>query len=144
MLKVILGSFGAFLIFDNFVSRKQHVLEQNVHLNLYVIQFNVVIVWHPVKRSIKGPGLLVIFMVSFLSLHTAMRNLWWNATTGTTHIITCCFRHVRVLWSCGNLASETNKYSGPHLIGTCLLPTNFVFIREVSFGKREHHKQWRY
>ena len=60
MLKVILGSFGAFPIFDNFVhvSRKRHVLEQNVHLNLYVIQFNVVIVGHPVKQIIKAPGLL--------------------------------------------------------------------------------------
>ena len=32
--KVILGSFGAVPIFDNFVSQKRQVLERTVHLNL--------------------------------------------------------------------------------------------------------------
>ncbi len=31
--------------------------ERNVHLNLYVIQFNVVIVWYIVKLNVKVPGL---------------------------------------------------------------------------------------
>ena len=39
------SSFGAFPIFNN-LSPKQQVLERNIHLNLYVIQFYVVIVWH--------------------------------------------------------------------------------------------------
>ncbi len=29
-------------------------------------------------------------------------------------------------------------YSGPSLIRTSLLPNNSVFIRQVSFGEREH------
>ncbi len=38
MVKVILG---AFLIFNNVVSRKRQVLERNTHLLLYVVQFYV-------------------------------------------------------------------------------------------------------
>ncbi len=41
-----MGSFDAFPIFDNLVSRKRQVLEPNLHLNLYVIQFYVAIVGH--------------------------------------------------------------------------------------------------
>ncbi len=33
----------------------------------------------------------------------------------------------------------TAIYSGPPLIRTHLLPNNAVFIREVSFGEREHY-----
>ncbi len=45
-----LGSFGAFPIFDNLVSRKRQVLERNIHLNLYVIQFYLITVRHLVKQ----------------------------------------------------------------------------------------------
>ncbi len=55
MLQVILGSFGVFPIFNNVVFRKRQVLEENIHLNLYVIQFYVGIVCHLVKQSIKAP-----------------------------------------------------------------------------------------
>ncbi len=34
VIKIILGQFGALLIFNNFVSRKIQVLERNIHLNL--------------------------------------------------------------------------------------------------------------
>ena len=59
VLKVILGPFDAYPIFSNLVSRKRKVLEPHVHLNLYVIQFYVVIVCHLVKHSVRAPGLLV-------------------------------------------------------------------------------------
>ncbi len=55
----MLGSFGVFLIFNNLVSRKRQVLERNIHVNLSVIQFCVIIVCHLVKQNIKAPGLLV-------------------------------------------------------------------------------------
>ncbi len=44
-----------------FVSRKWQDLERNIHLNLYVIQFYVVIFCHLVKQSAKTTGLLVVF-----------------------------------------------------------------------------------
>ncbi len=44
-VKVVkLGSFGVFPIFKNLVPRKRQVLEWKIHLDLYVIQFYVVIV----------------------------------------------------------------------------------------------------
>ncbi len=52
------GSSRVFLMFNNLVSRKRQVLEWNVHLNLYVIQFYVVIVCHLVKQSAKPLGFL--------------------------------------------------------------------------------------
>ncbi len=52
---------------NNLVSRKRQVLERNVHLNLYVIQFYVVIVRHFVKQSAKPLGFLMIFHEYFLS-----------------------------------------------------------------------------
>ncbi len=36
------------------------------------------------------------------------------------------------------------QYSIPPLIRTPLLPNNSVLIREVSFGKREHHMHSQY
>ncbi len=55
--------------------------EQNVHQNVHakcksVIQFYVVIVWHLVKQSIKGPGLLVI---SWWYLH---KMVWLGKSIG--------------------------------------------------------------
>ena len=35
-----------------------------MHLNLYIIQFYVVIVCHLDKQSVKAPGLLVMFPVT--------------------------------------------------------------------------------
>ncbi len=61
MLQVIPGPFGVFPIFNNLVSRKWQVLERNIHLNLYVIKFYVVIVCHLDKQTVKAPGLLVLF-----------------------------------------------------------------------------------
>ncbi len=63
VFKVILGSSGAFPIFINLVSRKRQVLERNVHLNLDVIQFYVVIVCYLVKQSVKAPGRLVKILI---------------------------------------------------------------------------------
>ncbi len=60
VLNVIPGSFGAFPIISNLVSRKRQVLGRHVHLNLYVIQFYVVFVCHLVKQIVKVPGLLVL------------------------------------------------------------------------------------
>ncbi len=51
MLQVILGSFGVFPIFNNLISRKQQVLERKLYLNLYVMQFYVVIICHLVMTS---------------------------------------------------------------------------------------------
>ncbi len=59
MLQVILRSFCVFPIFNNLVSRKWQLLEWNIYLNLYIIQFYVVIVWHLEKQIVKAPGLLV-------------------------------------------------------------------------------------
>ncbi len=60
MLQVILGSFGVFPIFKNLaiVPRKRQVLEWKIHLDLYVIQFYVVIVFQLVKQSAKPLGFL--------------------------------------------------------------------------------------
>ncbi len=61
MLQVILGSFGVLLIFKNLVSWKRQVLEWKIHLDFYVIQFYVVIVFHHVKQSAKPLGFLFNF-----------------------------------------------------------------------------------
>ncbi len=58
MLQVILGSFGVFPIFKNLVRRKQQVLQWKIHLEVYVIQFYVVIVYHLDKQSAKPLGFL--------------------------------------------------------------------------------------
>ncbi len=69
MLQAILGSFGAFLIFNNPVYRKREVLERNIHLNLcYPVLCGHCLpsrqaeyqsrVPSTVKQSIKAPGLL--------------------------------------------------------------------------------------
>ncbi len=47
------------LQFSTTLYQKRQVLERNIHLNLYVIQFIVVIVRHLIKQSVKAPGLLV-------------------------------------------------------------------------------------
>ncbi len=60
MLQVILGSFGVFPRFKNLVSRKRQVLEWQKHLDLYIIQFYVVIVFHLVKQSAKPLGFLFV------------------------------------------------------------------------------------
>ena len=65
MLKVILGSFGAFPIFDNFLSEKPQVLERKVNLKplcLLNLQLNVVIFIHLVKQRAKPLGFLFFFM----------------------------------------------------------------------------------
>ncbi len=60
MLQVILGSFSVFLIFKNLVSRKQQVLEWKIYLDVFVIQFYMVIVFYLVKQSTKPLGFLLI------------------------------------------------------------------------------------
>ncbi len=68
MLKVILGSFGAFPIF-----LKTLYLENGwryIYLNLYVIQFYVVIVCHLDKQSVKAPGFLVRYIRTLAALLT--------------------------------------------------------------------------
>ncbi len=40
---------------------------------------------------------------------------------------------------CIPLNSNYLVYSSPSLIGSPLLPNNFVLIREVSFGERENY-----
>ncbi len=42
--------YFVFSIFKNLVPRKRRVLEWKIHLDLYVIQFYVVIVFHLVKH----------------------------------------------------------------------------------------------
>ncbi len=66
MRQVIPGPFGVFPIFNNRVSRKRQVLEQNIHLYLYVIQFYVVIVFHLEKQSVKAHGLLILLRCQLL------------------------------------------------------------------------------
>ncbi len=54
-------AFGIFSIVNNLLSRKWQVLERNMHLNLYVIQFYMVIVCHLDKHMrVKAPVLLVL------------------------------------------------------------------------------------
>ena len=55
--------------------------------------------------------------------------------TMSTHINTCTL-------SC--TCTIHAVYSSPPLIRTPLLPRNFVLIREVSFGEREHHMHFQY
>ncbi len=62
MLQVILAVIlCVFLIFKNLVPQKRQVLEWkiNVHLDLYDIQFYVVIVFYLVKQSAKPLGFLL-------------------------------------------------------------------------------------
>ena len=60
-VKCFRGQFGVFLIFKNLVPRTRQVLEWKIHLDLYVIQFYVVTVFHLVKQSTKPLGFLLIF-----------------------------------------------------------------------------------
>ncbi len=49
-------------IFGSLWPRKRQAFELNQHLNLYVIQFNVAIVWHLLKMLAKASGLLLSFI----------------------------------------------------------------------------------
>ncbi len=68
MFQVILGSFGVFLNLNYVVSGKWQVLERNIHLNLYVIQFYVVILCDLLTQSNKGPARLVLNYFFFIVL----------------------------------------------------------------------------
>ena len=57
MLQVILGSFGVFFYIKHPCISTTAGLRVKHNLNLYVIQFYVVIVCHRVKQSVKAPGL---------------------------------------------------------------------------------------
>ncbi len=79
MLRVILGSFGVFSIFNSLVSRNWQVLERKKLVNLYVVQFDVVIVGHLVNRSVKAPGLLVFFTAVQGSYEKRKRCFSWQS-----------------------------------------------------------------
>ncbi len=70
MFKVILGSFGVFPIFDNFVSRKRYALVTKRRPTPKALLSSLMwslSVWYPVKQRIKAPGLLVGLFTALLS-----------------------------------------------------------------------------
>ncbi len=70
MLQVILGVIRDISDFQKPFqkSRKRQVLEWKIHLDLCVIQFYVVIVFHLVKQGAKPLGFLFIIL-TFLSIY---------------------------------------------------------------------------
>ncbi len=74
VLKVTLGSVGAFPIFSNLVSRKQQVLKRNAPLCYTALSGHFL----PVKQSVKVPGLLVIKFctLEYLSMPQPTRVMW--------------------------------------------------------------------
>ncbi len=61
-------------ISDFLVPRKRQVLEWKIHLDLYVIQFYVVIAFHRQAEQY-APGLLVIFMRAFVGNQKSVYSL---------------------------------------------------------------------
>ncbi len=78
MLQVILGVIH-FWFSKNLVPRKRQVLQWKIHLDLYLIQFHVVIVFHICHAEHQAPGLL---MGSFGDLAIFLKILWFSQ---------CCF-----------------------------------------------------
>ncbi len=72
MLQVILGSFGAFPIFNNRISRSLLPLERNIHLK-QILSYPVLCSLPSCQQIIKAPGLLICTCLSFFFLLSCFR-----------------------------------------------------------------------